>query len=917
MGIVLHTYGSGEILHEILNGVAIIFNPQSGVIIPFMSLAAMFGSIYALFMAAITLNLEHFYKHWMIPFLLLYGTLVVPKTSVLVVDEITRSQKSVANVPLGLALASKITNEIGYTLTTAIEATMHGLDDRQYQKTGRVFGAEAMLEMSNYAITDPELAETMNKFITNCVVYDLKLGRYSVRDFMRENNLWNFIESKTTELRGIYKKKDTGNEDQFYTCKAIARDLGVQLQSEASMKLKSQMVKSLPVAYEAITKMRADAMQLVKQQMVMHAVTLAVEEKSAGLGMGHDYAVQKTKLQQRSNMQIVGSMAGSSLIQIRTVFECLLILTFLFIIPLIAIPSGWKIILNWVQMLLWINLWPPFYSVLNFITQITAQKKADALFASLNMSNEGEAGLNLLTSTGLVNLYTDMNAFAGYLALSVPVISYMMIKGGMGSFVHIAGNMMGASASAATSASSEMISGNYNYGNVSMDNTNWNTSNMNKIDNAASFKSGSFTESIGDTTSMHGYDGSHVINRQTTSMPFSASETRTISSSDSTQMQTQSMLASTHSLAATDKIAKILGEMWSDTGAYNKGADHGTTFGSSDDVSFSEALNETKQLAEKYAEANGMDKNAAVKFAAAAFLAAEVNAKVGGSGGGGGNGSILQGIASGASANMSAKGSLDGNYSQGASRSGSDQKILDFLKQDQVQEAFAKLHKAGKAVSAGSKEGYSDQTSRNITDAFQTSSEFGDTISHALTDNSTFSTGKTHTDTRTQTHTDNSQPQQYVDFLASKGIDAKDIPTKKLMNDFDVWRSSRNSESDYAVGPKPTNTNINEEGLHARASKLPKIERPEEYNAHEQNLEMKKSGVENKYKKEEEDYGKYDHDITTNIKKGTGKIETSGEEAKDKFHDNYRKGLHIQGTTGAWDLEKNQELERIKNNSKK
>lgn len=913
MGIVLHTYGSGEILHEILNGVAIIFNPRNGVIIPFMSLAAIFGSIYAMFVAAITLNLEHFYKNWMIPFLLLYGTLVVPKTSVLVVDEITRSQKSVANVPLGLALASKITNEIGYTLTTAIEATMHGLDDRQYQKTGRVFGADAMLEMSNYAIADPELAETMNKFITNCVVYDLKLGRYSVRDFMRENNLWNFIESKTTELRGIYKKKDTGNEDQFYTCKDIAKDLGVKLQSEASMKLKSQIVKSLPVAYEAITKMRADAMQLVKQQMVMHAVTLAVEERSAGLGMGHDYAVQKTKLQQKSNMQIVGSMAGSSLIQIRTVFECLLVLTFLFIIPLIAIPAGWKIILNWVQMLLWINLWPPFYSVLNFITQVTAQKKADALFASLNMSNAGEAGLNLLTSTGLVNLYTDMNAFAGYLALSVPVISYMMIKGGMGSFVHIAGNMMGASASAATSASSEMVSGNYNYGNVSMDNTNWNTSNMNKIDNAASFKSGSFTESIGDTTSMHGYDGSHVINRQTTSMPFSASETRTISSSDSTQLQNQAILASTHSMSAADKIAKSLGEMWSDIGSYNKGTDHGATFGSSDDVSLNEALNETKHLSEKYAQSHGMDKNAAVKFSAAALLAAEASAKIGG----GASDSILRGIASGASANMNTKGVLDGAYTQSATRSGSDQKTLDFLKQDQVQKAFAKLHKAGKAVSAGSKEGYSDQTSRNITDAFQTTAEFGDTISHALTDNTTFSTGRTYTDTKTQSTTDNNLLQEYVDFLASEGIDAKHIPTKKLMSDFEIWRSSRNSESDYLIELKPTNSSINEQGLHAKALKLTKIDKPEGYNAHKQNLEMKKSGVENKYKKEEEDYGKYDYDVTTDIKKGTGKIETSGEKSKDKFHDNYNEKLNKQSIINAWDLEKNQRLERIKNNSKK
>ena len=137
-------------------------------------------------------------------------------------------------------------------------------------------------------------------------------------------------------------------------------------------------------------------------------------------------------------------------------------------------------------------------------------------------------GLSLATATPLANLYSDMVAYAGWASLFVPVLAYMILKGGMSSFVHIAGNMMQASQGAAGAAAQEQVTGNYSYGNVSMGNTQYNTAQMNQQGLAARFSDGYMQESTGHYDMTYTPEGS-VMDQKVSHLPVNFSVGQSLS----------------------------------------------------------------------------------------------------------------------------------------------------------------------------------------------------------------------------------------------------------------------------------------------------------------------------------------------------------------------------------------------------
>ena len=60
------------------------------------------------------------------------------------------------------------------------------------------------------------------------------------------------------------------------------------------------------------------------------------------------------------------------------------VLIFIIMLPLTLLPGGLSIFGNWVQMLLWVHMWAPFYAILNYIMQINAQEMAGNIFDGLS-----------------------------------------------------------------------------------------------------------------------------------------------------------------------------------------------------------------------------------------------------------------------------------------------------------------------------------------------------------------------------------------------------------------------------------------------------------------------------------------------------------------------------------------------------
>ena len=83
-----------------------------------------------------------------------------------------------------------------------------------------------------------------------------------------------------------------------------------------------------------------------------------------------------------------------------------------------------------------------------------------------------------------------MEALAGYLSMSIPFISYAIVKGGAATFMNLAGSLSSGYQAAAASAANEVTSGNLSMKNISYANSNMHSFNGFKHDSNLSHQSG-------------------------------------------------------------------------------------------------------------------------------------------------------------------------------------------------------------------------------------------------------------------------------------------------------------------------------------------------------------------------------------------------------------------------------------------
>lgn len=493
----LVTYGGGDILYNVFNGIAMLFHGNNSIIQPLAIITASIGGIIAITKAFFTPP-EGFITKYLLPLLALPFLLLTLTTTVTIDDMLDATKtKQVKNVPFLLGKLAEVVSTLGYKTTVAIETVMHVPSDQSYNKTGMVFGADTALNIAKYKINNGDLERNLKRFAKQCVLYDIALNKYSINDLKKTTDLWGFLKSHTSNVRMInyVDPSAKGSSGTYVTCSDALTKMTPLFELEKTYYAKEDIVKNLPLTYQSLTGLQAQQSDLISQQLMMNLLS---NEYS-----GSNFATAKAQAQQKSTYLVLGSLASNTLVTMRAVFEVLIYVSFIFVLPLSLLPGGIKFISTWVWLTVWVQLWPPFYAILNYIMQTVATGKAAAIFTGLS---EADKGLSFFTSAGLAALNDDIFALSGYLAASVPFISYAVVQGGINSFIHLAGSMMTPAHAAATSAAGEQISGNYSLANSSFGQMSYENSSMLQKNLAPSLSSGYVTENSGSQSMIHASD---------------------------------------------------------------------------------------------------------------------------------------------------------------------------------------------------------------------------------------------------------------------------------------------------------------------------------------------------------------------------------------------------------------------------
>lgn len=634
------TYGAGEVLATTFNAVAALINSETGSLYqPLVRFALIIGLVWAT-ASMVYGDKAKFLNNWVVPFYLILSLFFAPTCKVHIHDPVTGYRMNVDNVPWGLGATAGVISQIGNTVTKKIEMTFSLPDDLKYHKTGSVMASNLIANARKFRITNSELKETMKSFVNQCVVYDALLGqKYTFDDLKNSDDIWGLVSADPSPARAfVFKAPGRGAHPRILTCAQGARELepyltqntenafqfferkifGENNRAAVPLPAGQQLKQYLPGAFNYMTNMAKSATEHMMQQVMIHTVVDSIENKSTELGNAPNFAVRRAYLQQRANQENLAGIAAQKLVAMKNVMEALIYAAFIFILPLALLPLGWTYISRWVGLVMWVQLWPPLYAILNFIMNISVRSKGIGV-----ISDPAGTGITIANSVGFIDLHADMAAQAGFMSIAVGSLAYALVKGGAASFVHLASHMAGPAMSAASSATESMMSGNYSFGNVSQGGISAHNTSFGQQNESASYNSGSFTQNDGVVSRATSADGDHIVSIANSNLRSGVNFSESLSNSYTEQANQAAQASQTQMISAAEAQADAYRQTLDLASHQSTTASNGEHYGMGTSAGQNTSLMEANNLTEKFAKEHGLTKEAASQLVARASASLE------------------------------------------------------------------------------------------------------------------------------------------------------------------------------------------------------------------------------------------------------------------------------------------------------
>ncbi len=594
------TIGGGDLLVEVFNAIASVFNSGTGKG-ALTSLAVMLGCILATFEFIRTKDVTKLFR-WMGMYVLVTSLMLYPTVTVHIEDRsgIDIKPRAIDHVPLSLALFASVTSEIGIGITELFETVFHLPDDLTYNKTGMLMGSKLVTASRNFQITDPAFSQTLNEFMQQCVFFDLLLNKYTVQDLVHAENPWEFIKANTSVARAFPVN------GQITICKEGAATLEkswkAELNNAASIyggqiigggrQAGVTLLSRLGDGYGFLTNASVDGEQLLKTNLVANAMSQALSHYGANANAPaalQAYMETKTEWQSRQAFSQTGMQAGIWMQQYMNILQAAIYSMFLIVYFLSYCPFGFMIIRNYLLGMFVLQGLAPLYAIINFAATFYAQGRSIAFISS----DFTHSTLSISNVIGVAQANADAMAIAGYLMWPVTIGGAIMLWRGMPSAIQSIGHYMGGVAqSAATHVAAEGIGGNISVGNTNFGNHSLSNTTANHFDTNARYASGMATwQTETGTTISITPSGGEVMDARAAMSNLGASVqiTDSLRSAMSRQAQASATAGYNQSRAAGEQYSAGLRQI----DDYGNQQSHFTSSGKSHSITDSTGLNKS------------------------------------------------------------------------------------------------------------------------------------------------------------------------------------------------------------------------------------------------------------------------------------------------------------------------------------
>nr|WP_241760919.1 conjugal transfer protein TraG N-terminal domain-containing protein [Rickettsia endosymbiont of Ixodes scapularis] len=484
---IIHTFGGGDILWQVFNGIGRVFASNSEYFTPVGQFALTIGGIWAATRAIFRGNIGIFAMQWFFPSLFLFVFLFTPKTNVWLKDEISMQVPvKIDNIPIGIALFASVSSKISYYVSEMLEKHLLPPDDGlSSRKNGIMFGAKAIGKIKDIQIEDPVTLTNSKEFLRQCFMKPYIIGNILGKkaEAQRASDVIAFIEQNMPNNFGIYYKDPVSSAISFKTCKqvtplikaAINKELndGLLTKFAHSIGLQSNRQEILATRLKAMTsdtlkylqKEQTDIHQWMRQAMLLNSYREAYDDLREKFSLARIYpqlvSMNATRglFQQSFSYLIAGEMAANLMLILQSVFFALVICLIFIVFPMSMMPSGYTIFKTWITLIIWVTSWPVFFTVIHCLGMISLSgKSGGSYFTGLNILSQGSFAENIL------HCYATFQM----LAASVPMLSWAVLKACAHATTTLASQFLPvpvASSIGANIADNNLSMDNYNIGN--------------------------------------------------------------------------------------------------------------------------------------------------------------------------------------------------------------------------------------------------------------------------------------------------------------------------------------------------------------------------------------------------------------------------------------------------------------------
>ncbi|WP_029523605.1 conjugal transfer protein TraG N-terminal domain-containing protein [Persephonella sp. KM09-Lau-8] len=386
-------------------------------------------------------------------------------TSVNIIDNVSGAARTVDNVPVGLAFLASVFSTGEKVILNLFESFYTIPNNINYSNAGYNYAPLVFNTLSRSKVPDPYLMRSIKRFIYDCFFDDVVYKNKNFEDLVYAIDIYAYMNPVRNGLTTYYSR--TNPEGVVINCDQAYQNIGNQLDNYSNSAFLQAFSAFVPVA-DNNTKVQevfntylsqpgTDLKDAFKQTVFARMTVEALRDAALESGVSGDasaYATKVALLTAFKNWQVSGDVARQLVPYLKIIITMLLFALFPFVLITMMTPMRWRFLHTYAFWFMWIALWEPIMSVLNYVISILLSDTFEAFSRSLSATT---GGYNLANMEGIYEQATALLSIGSWFAAAVPFLALALAKGSEYALTSLASSFSGMFSAVGSSVASKTV----------------------------------------------------------------------------------------------------------------------------------------------------------------------------------------------------------------------------------------------------------------------------------------------------------------------------------------------------------------------------------------------------------------------------------------------------------------------------